>query len=154
MSTAASKYRPGTDPSGTPIIVKVLPDPVYPQAKQVVLAPSKEHLTSGQTHSVQILKAVREIITYLLVAGVEVEAVIKREFMFLHVLCKIDLLPRFKFIKQSKQRAYLISYTTKLWCDLIIKLSESDLRSSFFVKGRFLTTTLMRGVASKSIFDC
>ena len=47
MSKAASRYSPGTVPSFVPIIVNVLPDPVYPYAKQVVFAPSNVQRTKG-----------------------------------------------------------------------------------------------------------
>ena len=47
MSNAARRYNPGIDPSEGPIIVKVLPLPVYPYAKQVVFAPLKASTTNG-----------------------------------------------------------------------------------------------------------
>jgi hypothetical protein len=51
ISYDANVYIPLTEPSVAPIIVKVLPEPVYPYAKHVVFAPLNVSVTSGNIHS-------------------------------------------------------------------------------------------------------
>lgn len=49
MSVAPRVYKPETPILAFPFMVKVLPEPVWPYAKQVTFAPWKAESTSGLT---------------------------------------------------------------------------------------------------------
>lgn len=49
MSVAPNVYNPRTPNFWLPFIVNVFPDPVWPYAKQVTLAPWKAESTNGLT---------------------------------------------------------------------------------------------------------
>jgi len=121
ISYDANVYIPLTEPSVAPIMVKVLPEPVWPYAKHVVLAPLNVSVTSGNIHSLYI--------------------------SLLSCVCSNTLsnVNECSSIYLVVSTFSLSSYTIKDRFPTTVRISLSFLVISFPKSGLFLTTTLIFG---------